>query len=112
MMSSVQSVKEVKKVDDHRDLILKGPTHPARAGQGAWREQGLGREAQLAQVAGLRRQGRKPLPRNANGTEPFSLVAWQPDQKLTLKKWWDKPKGNIDEVVFTPIKSAASAPRR
>ena len=48
---------------------------------------------------------------NANGTGPFSLVAWQPDQKLTLKKnpnWWDKPKGNIDEVVFTPIKSAAT----
>ncbi|RYF00245.1 MAG: ABC transporter substrate-binding protein, partial [Comamonadaceae bacterium] len=49
--------------------------------------------------------------RNANGTGPFSLVGWQPDVKVTLKKndaWWDKPKGNIDEVVFTPIKSAAT----
>jgi peptide/nickel transport system substrate-binding protein len=38
-------------------------------------------------------------------------VSWQPDTKLTLVKndaWWDKPKGNIDEVVFTPIKSAAT----
>ena len=49
--------------------------------------------------------------RNANGTGPFTLVGWQPDTKTTLKKnpnWWDKPKGNIDEVVFTPIKSAAT----
>ena len=49
--------------------------------------------------------------RNANGTGPFQLVSWQPDVKLVLKKnpnWWDTPKGNIDEVVFTPIKSAAT----
>ncbi|MEZ4123799.1 ABC transporter substrate-binding protein, partial [Salmonella enterica] len=49
--------------------------------------------------------------RNANGTGPFIMVGWQPDVKVTMKKndaWWDKPTGNIDEVVFTPIKSAST----
>jgi peptide/nickel transport system substrate-binding protein len=49
--------------------------------------------------------------RNANGTGPFVLQSWQPDAKTVLKRnpnWWDKPSGNVDEVVFTPIKAAAT----
>ena len=49
--------------------------------------------------------------RNANGTGPFILEAWQPDTRTTLKKnadWWDKPRGNVDNIVFTPIKAAAT----
>ena len=114
MMSSVQSVKEVKKVDDHTvDLILKGPNPillreltEARIMNKAWAEKHNSLKSQ--DYAG---KEESYASRNANGTGPFSLVAWQPDQKLTLKKnpnWWDKPKGNIDEVVFTPIKSAAT----
>jgi len=50
--------------------------------------------------------------RNANGTGPFTLVRRDPDVKSTLKKnanWWGiKEKrfdGNVDEIVFTPIKN-------
>ncbi len=114
MISSVQSVKEVKKVDDFTvDLILKGPNPvllreltEARIMNKAWAEKNNSLKAQ--DYAGKEENF---ASRNANGTGPFMLVGWQPDVKLTLKKnpnWWDKPAGNIDEVVFTPIKSAAT----
>lgn len=114
LQSAVQSVKEVKKVDDFTvDLILKGPSPvlmreltEARILNKAWAEKHNSVKAQ--DYAGKEENF---ASRNANGTGPFSLVGWQPDVKVTLKKndaWWDKPKGNIDEVVFTPIKSAAT----
>ncbi|WOP15503.1 ABC transporter substrate-binding protein [Ottowia sp. SB7-C50] len=114
LTSAAQSVKEVKKVDDHTvDLILKGPSpvvlreiSEARIMNKAWAEKNNAVKAQ-----DYKAKEENFASRNANGTGPFMLVAWQPDTKTTLKKnpnWWDKPKGNIDEVVFTPIKSAAT----
>jgi peptide/nickel transport system substrate-binding protein len=114
MISSVQSVKEVKKVDDFTvDLILKGPNPvllreltEARIMNKAWAEKNNSAKAQ-----DYASKEENFASRNANGTGPFMLVGWQPDVKLTLKKnpnWWDKPAGNVDEVVFTPIKSAAT----
>ncbi|CAM3628385.1 ABC transporter substrate-binding protein [Paracidovorax anthurii] len=114
MMSSVQSVKEVKKVDDFTvDLILKGPSPvllreltEARIMNKAWAEKNNSTKAQDYAA-----KEENYASRNANGTGPFTMVGWQPDVKVTLKKnpnWWDKPAGNIDEVVFTPIKSAAT----
>ena len=49
--------------------------------------------------------------RNANGTGPFMLKSWQPDQKLVLNKnpaWWGKAEGNVTEVVYTPVKATAT----
>ncbi|WP_424459860.1 ABC transporter substrate-binding protein [Ottowia sp.] len=114
LTSSVQSVKEAKKVDDFTvDLILKGPSpvvlreiSEARIMNKTWAEKNNATKAQ-----DFKANEESFAARNANGTGPFMLVAWQPDTKTTLKKnpnWWDKPKGNIDEVVFTPIKSAAT----
>ena len=48
---------------------------------------------------------------HANGTGPFILVSHEPGVKTVWKRnpnWWDKPIGNIDEVVFTPIPNAAT----
>ena len=48
---------------------------------------------------------------HANGTGPFILVSHEPGVKTVWKKnpnWWDKPIGNVDEVVFTPIANAAT----
>ena len=49
--------------------------------------------------------------RNAMGTGPFMLVTREPDVKTVLKKnpnWWGikegKFEGNVDEVVYRPIK--------
>jgi len=114
MQSAVQSVKEVKKVDDHTvDLILKGPSPillreltEARIMNKAWAEKNNSLKSQDYAA-----KEENFAARNANGTGPFIMGGWQPDVKVTLKKnpnWWDKPTGNIDEVVFTPIKSAAT----
>lgn len=46
--------------------------------------------------------------RNAMGTGPYMLVSREPDVKTVLKKnpnWWGKYEGNVDEVVYRPIKS-------
>ena len=45
---------------------------------------------------------------NANGTGPFMLVSRQPDIKTVYKRnpaWWGKPEGNVQDVIYTPIKS-------
>ena len=49
--------------------------------------------------------------RNAMGTGPYMLVAREPDVRSTFKRnpgWWAKPEGNVDEVVYTTIKSDAT----
>ncbi len=45
---------------------------------------------------------------NANGTGPFMVVSRQPDVKTVYKRnpnWWGKFEGNVQDVVYTPIKS-------
>ena len=45
---------------------------------------------------------------NANGTGPYMLVSRQPDVKTVYKRnpnWWGKFDGNVQDVVYTPIKS-------
>jgi peptide/nickel transport system substrate-binding protein len=45
---------------------------------------------------------------NANGTGPYMLVSRQPDAKTVYKRnpaWWGRFDGNVQEVVYTPIKS-------
>jgi peptide/nickel transport system substrate-binding protein len=48
---------------------------------------------------------------NANGTGPFILVSRKPDVETRFKRnpnWWGKQDGNVQEVVYTPIKSDAA----
>jgi peptide/nickel transport system substrate-binding protein len=49
--------------------------------------------------------------RNTNGTGAFILKSWEPDKRVVFeanKGWWDKPEGNVTEMVYTPIKSDAT----
>ena len=53
--------------------------------------------------------------RHANGTGPYMLVAREAEVKTTLKrnpKWWGlaekRFEGNVDEIVYRPIKSDAT----
>ena len=53
--------------------------------------------------------------RNAIGTGPFMLISREADVKTILKKnpnWWGlkekRFEGNVDEVVYTPIKAAGT----
>jgi peptide/nickel transport system substrate-binding protein len=49
--------------------------------------------------------------RNAMGTGPFMLAAREPDVRSTFKRnpaWWGKFEGNVEEIVYTTIKSDAT----
>ncbi len=49
--------------------------------------------------------------RNANGTGPFMLKEWQPDQKMVLNRnpaWWGKSEGNVTEIVYTPVRNVST----
>ncbi len=46
--------------------------------------------------------------RNANGTGPYILKSREVDVKTVAVRnsnWWGKMDGNVDEIVYTPIKS-------
>jgi len=48
---------------------------------------------------------------NANGTGPYMLVSRQPDVKTVYKRnpnWWGKFEGNVQDVIYTPIKANAT----
>jgi peptide/nickel transport system substrate-binding protein len=48
---------------------------------------------------------------NTNGTGPYMLVSRQPDAKTVYKRnpnYWGKIEGNVQEVVYTPIKNDAT----
>ncbi|MFZ4649886.1 MAG: ABC transporter substrate-binding protein [Rubrivivax sp.] len=52
--------------------------------------------------------------RHANGTGPFRLERYEPDVRTVLKRhtaWWgaaDRRNGNVQEVVFTSVRSDAT----
>lgn len=48
---------------------------------------------------------------NANGTGPFKLESYQPDNRTVMvvnEAWWDKPEHNLTRIEFRPIKSDAT----
>jgi peptide/nickel transport system substrate-binding protein len=48
---------------------------------------------------------------NTNGTGPYQLVSRAPDNKTVYKRnpdYWGKIEGNVQEIVYTPIKSDAT----
>ena len=48
---------------------------------------------------------------NTNGTGPYMLVSRAPDSKTVYKRnpnYWGKIEGNVQEIVYTPIKSDAT----
>jgi peptide/nickel transport system substrate-binding protein len=53
----------------------------------------------------------RPNVKFQNGTGPYVLKSREPDVKTVLEanpKWWGKMEGNVTEIVYTPIKSAAT----
>jgi peptide/nickel transport system substrate-binding protein len=49
--------------------------------------------------------------RHANGTGPFMLASREADVRSVFKRnphWWGKFEGNVDEIVYTTVKSDAT----
>ena len=110
----VAGVSEIRKVNDHTiDVILSGP-NPILLNNftyffimnKAWASKNRSENVQNYRTGEI-----TFAARNSNGTGPFILRQWQPDQRLVLeanKAWWDKKPGNVSEVIYTPIKADAT----
>lgn len=107
----VTGISEIKKVDDHTvDFILAGPNPILLRNIGdffimskPWAEQ-----HKTTNVQDYKAKEENFASRNVNGTGGYKITGWMPDQRVTMtinKDWWDKPAGNVTEVVYTPIKS-------
>ena len=112
----VRAVKEVRKIDDYTvDFVLHAP-YPILtrdlSNMHIYDREWVESHNAAAPVELI--QGKaKPsyLAGNILGTGPFVLKSYEPDAKIVLIRnptWWDKPKHNLTEVVFTPIKSGAT----
>ena len=103
-------VKEAKKIDDLTvDVITDGPA-PVLIGQ--LTEVRMMSRPWCAKHNVLKPQDYKNKEetyavRNANGTGPYILRSRDPDVKTVAVRnsnWWGKLEGNVDEIVYQPIK--------
>ena len=111
MQIYVTGISEIKKIDDHTiDLILGAPNPillrnviDFRIVSKAWAEKN-----RTANVQDYKAKEENFASRNAMGTGPYKILSWQPEQRILMARndaWWDKPTGNVTQVVYTPIKS-------
>jgi peptide/nickel transport system substrate-binding protein len=112
--AALSAIADVKRVDDSTvDIVLKNPypiliyTLPSfLIMDKQWAEaQGAAAPIDIklgkSKFAGL----------SAMGTGPFVLKSHEADVKTVLvpnPDWWDEPQHNLTEVVFTPIRAAAT----
>lgn len=109
-----QGIDKVVKVDDHTvDIVLKGP-NPVLLNQltelrimnKAWAEKNRSTEPK-----DMKTSDENFAHRNANGTGPFILKQWVPDQRMVLERnpnYWGKIDSNVTQITYTPIKSDAT----
>ncbi len=114
MQIYVTGINEVKKIDDHTvDLILSAPNPillrniiDFRIMSKAWAEKN-----KTTNVQDYKAKEENFASRNVMGTGGFRILSWQPEQRVMMARndlWWDKAKGNVQQVVYTPIKSDAT----
>ncbi len=102
------------KVDDHTvDFVLSSPNPILHYEwdtwyifSKAWAEKVGATAPQSATATSL-----NPWALTANGTGPFIIESHQPGVRTVFKpnpNWWGKKEHNLDEVIFTTIKSDAT----
>ena len=107
----VAGVREVRKVDDHTvDLVLDGPNPLLLRNlvnffimSKSWAEKN-----RTTNTQDFKAKEENFASRNVMGTGPYRITGWTPEQRITMTAnpdWWDKPTGNVREVIYTPIKS-------
>ena len=112
--SYLASVTEVKKIDSHTVHISTNGPNPILPNQltqlgimsAAW-----AKKHKVEKPQDFKNKEENYAVRNANGTGPYILKERQPGIRTVLvrnPKWWgwNAAGGNIDEVIYTPIKSA------
>ena len=110
----MQGIVEAKKIDNLTvEIITKGP-NPTLLDQLTEvrmmnREWALKHGAQRPQD--FKNKEETFTARNANGTGAFVLRTREPDVKTVVvanSNWWGKREGDVNEVVYTPIKQDAT----
>ena len=114
MQIYVNGIKEIKKVDDFTvDFILDAPVPillrniiDFRMMSKAWAEKN-----RSLNVQDYKAKEDTFASRNTNGTGPYVIKEWAPDQRIVMSAntgWWDKLDGNVTDVIYTPIKADAT----
>jgi peptide/nickel transport system substrate-binding protein len=107
-------VKEAKKVDDLTvDVITDGPAPvlvpqltEVRIMSKAWST-----KHNVLKPQDYKNKEETFATRNANGTGPYILRTREADVKTVAvlnSNWWGKREGNVDEIVYQPIKADAT----
>ena len=111
---ALSAVKDVVKIDDLTiDVLVKAP-YPLLLNDLAAvfiMSQGWMAEHNSLEAINPAKGEDSYASMHANGTGPFMLKSRRPDAETILTSnpnWWDKPDGNITEVVFRPISSDAT----
>ncbi len=114
MQIYVVGIKEIQKIDDHTvDFVLEAPQPillrniiDFRIMSRAWATKNKSEKVQ-----DYKAREDTYASRNGNGTGPYILKEWAPDQRIVFTanpNWWDKLDGNVKDVVYTPIKADAT----
>jgi peptide/nickel transport system substrate-binding protein len=114
MQIYVTGISEIKKINDHTvDFMLSGPNPlllrniiDFRIVSKSWSEKN-----RAVNVQDYKAKEENFASRNVMGTGPFRILSWQPEQRIMMARndaWWDKPAGNVAQVVYTPIKSEST----
>jgi peptide/nickel transport system substrate-binding protein len=114
MQIYVTGIQEIKKIDSHTiDVILSAPQPillrniiDFRIMSKAWAEKN-----NTTKTQDYKAKEENFASRNVNGTGAYRILGWQPEQRILMSRnegWWDKPVGNVDQVVYTPIANQAT----
>ncbi len=111
MQIYVGGVKEIKKIDDYTVDVISDKPNPTLLNN--FTTFLIMSKVWCVKIKSEKIQDYKAkeithASTNTNGTGPYIIKEWQPDQKLVMtanKGWWDKLQGNVTDVVYTPIKS-------
>jgi peptide/nickel transport system substrate-binding protein len=101
------SIREARKIDDDTVDIVTHAPNPILDRELTMLfivSKGWAERHNATEVAGLRDGGFAAA--NANGTGPFVLQSRDAGSRSVLalnERWWDKPDGNVTELVMTPI---------
>ncbi|MBI3715979.1 MAG: ABC transporter substrate-binding protein, partial [Betaproteobacteria bacterium] len=109
----IQGIKEVKKVDNLTlDIICDGPNPTLldqltqlRIMNKAWAT-----KHNVVHPQDFKAKEETYAVRNTNGTGPYMLKSREADVKTVFvanPNWWGK-RGNVEEIIYTPIKSDAT----
>ncbi|MDH3600547.1 MAG: ABC transporter substrate-binding protein [Candidatus Tectomicrobia bacterium] len=109
----VASVKDIKIVDDHTiHFVTKGPNpiFPNEITSLSIMSQAWAQKRKVETPQDYKGGEENYAVRHANGTGPYKLQLREPDVRTVMVKndnYWGTT-GNIDEIIYTPVKNAAT----